>query len=191
MDGPARDALVRMYEDARSYHRTSIEAMASLDDKSSRVLRVNVLLMGLFASLATVLLRTSTPDPMAFPAATALFFAGTGGLGVSTFFAIVSYLRKDVSTGVTHLGDHLDKTFAEADYLARSIEAHERAADRNLELVDGAGYWFQNALGTLTASLGTLLSASVVATFGPEVGLPVAGLAVGAGAFVTLKEWEG
>lgn len=190
MPRPDRDALDRMYLDSRSYLETTVSSIADLDDKSSRILRINILLLGLFSSIAALTVQNATPQPSSFPTASALFLIGTVLLAFSTVLAIISFLKKDISGGVTNLSRHLGTAFTEEDYLERAVEAFERAGDRNRRLLESAAFWFQKALGALTAAIGTLLRPVLAATMGAPFGWLGLGISLVFGYGVTTKEFE-
>lgn len=190
MSRPTRDALDRMYDDSRSYLETTVTSISDLDDKSSRILRINVLLLGLFSSVAALTVQNATPEPSSFPTASALFVVGTLLLGTSTVLAIISFLKKDISGGVTNLSRHLDTAFAEGDYLERGVEAFERAGDKNRRILESAAFWFQKSLGVLTGALGTLLSSVIAATMGSLYGWFGLGISLVVGYGITTKEFE-
>lgn len=162
MPEPSRDALVRLFEEAKAVLETQVETLQALDEKSAQLVRFNLLVSGLVVTAVSILLREAVPTGLRARFAIALLCVGLVLLVVSTALALVAHRAEAYRIGLRSEGlvDALGFDADERMFLAAAIRSYHKGIAENRELRDRSVERLRSASWMLLASIVCLLGAS-------------------------------
>lgn len=167
-DGPEREALVVSREEARTTIDHQIRTVNDIDAKAIRILRVNVVLVGLVLTGVSLIVRSDAREVGA-TILNGYLVSGMGFLLLSTALAAVTYTATSIRTGIgpSDLRSVLDGGFSADQVRTGLIESYAHWMEfnhatnvRNAPLVTATIVLLVWALGLVTAGV-------VVAFHGP------------------------
>lgn len=157
MPHPDPEALELMHEASRRNLEASVRAVERLDEKASKLLRVDVLLLGVLATAANVGLPVFRTGPLAGWAFVGGFLAVAAGTVLSGF----AYLGGGVRVGVGSFSESLEGPVTPDGFRLAAVERHHEDARENRDRIAETLRAFQAATAALV--LGVLLLAGSTA----------------------------
>lgn len=151
MSDPEPEALELMHNASRRNLEASVRAVERLDEKASKLLRVDVLLLGVLATAANVGLPVFRTGPLAGLS----FVGGFLAVAASTVLSGFAYLGGGVRVGVGPFSDSLEDPLTSEAFRRAVVERHDADARANRDRVSETLRAFQAATAALI--LGILL----------------------------------
>jgi len=147
-------------EEARTTLDNQLESIDDVDRKASKILRLNVILIGIFLSVVSITVDAETGIVPLFNGYTA---AGTACLILSTIFATLTYSTSDTRTGMSSddLRNILDGGYSDEMIREGIVESYADWIDFNYKTNIGNALLFTVTILLLIFSV-TLLSVGVV-----------------------------
>jgi hypothetical protein len=117
------DLLREFREEARVTVDKQIETLNDIDTKASRILRVNIVLIGVLVSVASIVAQNGSSANadtlMIEPYINLYMMVGVGSLILSTAFAAITYTASELDVGLS--SENL-KTLLDADFPKDKVE---------------------------------------------------------------------
>lgn len=151
MAQPDPEALELMHEASRRNLEASVRAVERLDEKASKLLRVDVLLLGVLATAANVGLPVFRMGLLSRWSVAGGFLAVAASTGLAGF----AYLGRGVHVGVGSYSDSLDGSVTSDGFRLAAVERHQEDARENRERIAETLRAFQAA--TAASVLGILV----------------------------------
>lgn len=185
------DSLRVTREEARAALDHQIEALDDIDDKAAHTLRLNVLLIGVVLTMASVFASSNATPPIG-RVANSLVVAGTLASGISMITSIWVYSSTSYRTGAgpSDVREFLSRNPPEGELLAALVCSYAAWMERNSQLNrrDGFTLFVSHAFLSLSTSYYTI--GVLVGIVFPELewwvslsAVAVVGLLVGAAVF--------
>lgn len=154
------DILEITREEARTTLDNQLKSINDIDRKASKILRLNVILIGIFLSVVSITVDAETGVVPLFNGYTA---AGTTCLILSTIFASLTYSTSDTRTGMSSddLRQILDGGYSDKKIREGIVESYASWIDFNYQTNIGNALLFTVTVLLLVFSV-TLLSVGVV-----------------------------
>lgn len=152
------EALELMHRSARRTLESSVQAVESLDEKASKLLRINVLVLGVLASAA----RLGVRDAGTRPSVRWTFVLGLGAVALSTALAGWAYIGRDVTVGIGPVSGEAEDPITATSFHRAATQRLLDGAAGNRDHIKRSLRLFQAA--TVTLAAGVMFLAGSTAT---------------------------
>lgn len=127
-----------MYGEARDYLRAQVATIEGIDDKTTKVIRLNALVVSFLVAGISFFFRQDLVPPSVPPWLLVLFLSGFLFLLSSTVMAIATYLKKGISVGLdaNYLVEALRRRLVERTFYVQAIRTYSMGINSNTLLIE-------------------------------------------------------